>query len=129
MRLISYRHQGRAGVGVMANDEAFVALGTAAPDLPANLRLLIALPDWQARVRRAVEGKKPDLRLAEVKLDPVITDPNAIWALALNYQSHLDETGLTTSKDYPADLPAPCRKPGRRGRAHPVPAAVGRARL
>ena len=36
-----------------------------------------------------------------MKLDPVITDPNAIWALALNFQSHVDETGLTTSKEYP----------------------------
>ncbi|HUK58649.1 MAG TPA: fumarylacetoacetate hydrolase family protein [Stellaceae bacterium] len=101
MRLISYRHQGRPGVGVMANDEAFVALSAAAPDLPSNLRLIITLPDWQARVRRAIEGRKPDLRLADVKLDPVIIDPNAIWALALNFQTHIEETGLTTSKEYP----------------------------
>jgi 2-keto-4-pentenoate hydratase/2-oxohepta-3-ene-1,7-dioic acid hydratase in catechol pathway len=101
MRLISYRHQGRAGVGVMTDDNSFVALSKAAPDLPANLRLILALPDGLARARRAAAGKRGDMKLAEVTLDPVITDPNAIWALALNYQSHINETGLTTSPDYP----------------------------
>jgi 2-keto-4-pentenoate hydratase/2-oxohepta-3-ene-1,7-dioic acid hydratase in catechol pathway len=101
MRLISYRHDGNAGIGVMVDGEAFVALAKAAPNLPANLRLLIAMPDWQKRVAQAVEGKKPDLRLKDVHLDPLIIDPNAIWALALNYQSHVDETKLTTSPDYP----------------------------
>ena len=101
MRLISYRHQGRAGVGVMTDDTSFVALSKAAPDLPTNLRAILALPDGLARVRRAVAGKPADMKLAQVTLDPVIIDPNAIWALALNYQSHINETGLTTSPDYP----------------------------
>jgi 2-keto-4-pentenoate hydratase/2-oxohepta-3-ene-1,7-dioic acid hydratase in catechol pathway len=101
VRLISYRKDGKPGVGVMTGDEAFVALPQAAPDLPTNLRLILALPDWQARVRRAIEGKKADLRLDQVQLDPLVIDPNAIWALALNYQSHLDETGLKTSPHYP----------------------------
>ncbi|HXQ50504.1 MAG TPA: fumarylacetoacetate hydrolase family protein [Stellaceae bacterium] len=101
MRLISYRKDGKPGVGVMTSDDAFVALPLAAPDLPTNLRLILALPDWQVRVRRAVEGRKPDLRLDQVALDPLIIDPNAIWALALNFQSHINETGLTTSPDYP----------------------------
>ncbi len=101
MRLISYRYQGRPGVGVMTGAEAFVALSEAAPKLPTNLRLILALPDGLAEVARAVAGRKADLRLDQVTLDPVITDPNAIWALALNFQSHLDETKLTTSPDYP----------------------------
>jgi 2-keto-4-pentenoate hydratase/2-oxohepta-3-ene-1,7-dioic acid hydratase in catechol pathway len=101
MRLISYRHQGQAGIGVMSGEDAFISLATAAPHLPSSLRLILTLPDGLARVRHAVEGRKPDLRLDQVTLDPVIVDPNAIWALALNYQSHIDETGLTTSPHFP----------------------------
>jgi 2-keto-4-pentenoate hydratase/2-oxohepta-3-ene-1,7-dioic acid hydratase in catechol pathway len=101
MRLISYRQDGQRGVGIMADAESFIALDKAAPDLPTNLRLLIAMPDWRARVERAIAGRKPDMRLKDVHLDPVIIDPNAIWALALNYQTHLDETKLTTSPHYP----------------------------
>ncbi|MGH7087904.1 MAG: hypothetical protein ACREFQ_03300, partial [Stellaceae bacterium] len=101
MRLVSYRHDGEPGVGVMVDDEAFIALPEAAPNFPTNLRLILAIPDWQARVAEAIAGKAPGMRLSQVRLDPVIVDPNAIWALALNYQSHLDETRLTTSPHYP----------------------------
>ena len=52
-------------------------------------------------VAEATYGRDTDVNIDEVVLDPVIPDPNAIWALALNYQSHLDGTGLTTSSDYP----------------------------
>src|SRR5262245_43224614 len=54
-----------------------------------------------ARVRTATAGKSADLSLAEIEFEPVIREPHATWALALNYKLHIEETGLTTSPDYP----------------------------
>jgi len=101
MRLISYRKDGAPGVGVMVDDESFVALSGAAPDLPSSLREIIALEDGLARARAATEGKSADLSFADVSLESVIPEPQAIWALALNFKLHIEETGLTTSAEHP----------------------------
>jgi len=102
MRVISYRHDGRPGVGVMVDDTGFVALGKAAPALPATLREILEMEgDGLARVRDAVAGRPADLSLDAVELDPVIPQPHAIWALALNFRTHSEETGLSTSAEYP----------------------------
>lgn len=101
MRLISYRHQDKNGVGVMVDDEGFVALSLASPELPDTLRGILNLKDGLAMAQASVQGRQADLNLSEVTLLPVIPEPNAIWALALNYTKHLEETGLTTSPDYP----------------------------
>jgi len=101
MRLISYKHEGKAGVGVMVDDTGFVALSKAAPDLPDTLRGILEIKDGLERAGAAAGGKPADLHLDEVTMLPVIPHPNAIWALALNYKSHIKETGLTTSPDYP----------------------------
>ena len=39
--------------------------------------------------------------LNNVALDPVIPEPAAIWALALNFHTHVEETGLVTSENFP----------------------------
>lgn len=102
MRVISYRHDGRPGVGVMVDDQGFVELGKAAPGLPDTLRAILEMEgDGLARVRDATDGKPAGLALADVELDPVIPQPHAIWALALNFDMHLAETRLTTSADFP----------------------------
>ncbi|HZT50857.1 MAG TPA: fumarylacetoacetate hydrolase family protein [Stellaceae bacterium] len=101
MRLISYRHKGEPGIGVMVDDRSFVALPKAAPDLPRSLRALIAMDGGFAKAAAAAKGRAADLAFTDVTLDPVIPDPNAIWCLALNYKLHIEETGLTTSAKYP----------------------------
>ncbi len=102
MRLISYRHDGEPGVGIMVGDDGFVALRSAAPDLPPTLRgILERGDDGLAAARAAADGRAPDLTLADVELEPVIPESNAVWALALNFGSHLEETRLTTSESYP----------------------------
>ncbi len=85
----------------MVDETGFVALSTAAPDLPNSLRGILELEDGLERTRHAAEGKSPGLHVDDVSLDPVIPEPQAIWALALNFQTHIDETGLTTSPDHP----------------------------
>ena len=52
-------------------------------------------------MRKAVAGKSVDLSLNDIAFDPVIREPQATWALALNYKLHIEETGLTTSLEYP----------------------------
>ena len=109
MRLITYRTGGTAGtgsaegtrVGVMVDATGFVDLAKHAPELPTTIRGLLALgPDWQARVEKAVKGKSADNALDKVTLDPVIPNTQVVWALALNFQLHKDETGLERSQ-YP----------------------------
>ncbi len=100
MRLISYRTETDAGVGVMVDDTGFVALADAAPDLPGTLRGLLALEDGLARAAAAVAGKAATRAIADVTLDPVIPDPSAIWCAALNYSAHQEEVGRGRS-EYP----------------------------
>ncbi|HVA13170.1 MAG TPA: fumarylacetoacetate hydrolase family protein [Stellaceae bacterium] len=102
MRLISYRSGDRHGVGVMVDQSRFISLRRVLPDLSSSLReILEEGAGTLKRIAEAVQGNEGDLRLDQVQLDPVISDPHATWALALNFQMHIDETGLTTSPDHP----------------------------
>jgi 2-keto-4-pentenoate hydratase/2-oxohepta-3-ene-1,7-dioic acid hydratase in catechol pathway len=101
VKVVSYRHQGRPGVGVVTGADALVPLAKAAPELPSDLRQILQVDPTLARVRKAAAGKSADLSLNEIEFDPVIREPHATWALALNYKLHIEETGLTTSLDYP----------------------------
>jgi len=102
MRLISYRAGDHHGVGTMIDDNRFIALHRLLPDLPETLKGVLELGGGALkRIAEAMKGNEGDLRLDQVHLDPVIPNPHATWALALNFQGHIEETGLTTSPDYP----------------------------
>ncbi|MGH7035610.1 MAG: fumarylacetoacetate hydrolase family protein [Stellaceae bacterium] len=102
MRLISYRAGDLHGVGAMVDDERFVALHRLFPDLPPSLKEILEQGALSVkRIAEAITGNDGDLRLDQVHLDPVIPQPHATWALALNFPMHIEETGLTTSPDYP----------------------------
>jgi len=101
MRIISYSENGAPRIGVVTGADAFVPVAEAAPTLPTSLRALIALPDGLARLRDAVGGKAGTRRLGDANLLPVIPDPPVTWALALNFKTHIEETGLTTSREFP----------------------------
>ena len=96
MRVVSYRHQGKPGVGVVTGASGLIALAGAAPDLPHDLRKILEIDPTLAKVRAATNGKSADLLLDDIKFDPVIPEPHATWALALNYKLHIEETKLTT---------------------------------
>jgi 2-keto-4-pentenoate hydratase/2-oxohepta-3-ene-1,7-dioic acid hydratase in catechol pathway len=100
VRLISYRTDEGAGVGVMVDDTGFVALNEAAPDLPETLRGLLELEDGIARAAASTNAKSATHALDDVILDPVIPNPGAIWCAALNYAAHQEEVGRTRS-EYP----------------------------
>jgi 2-keto-4-pentenoate hydratase/2-oxohepta-3-ene-1,7-dioic acid hydratase in catechol pathway len=101
VKVVSYRYQGGPGVGVVAGADGLVTLSKAAPELPSDLRQILQIDPALARVRKTVVGKAADLSLSDIEFDPVIREPQATWALALNYKLHIKETGLTTSPEYP----------------------------
>ena len=68
MRVISYRQKGSPSVGVMTSDKDFVSLANAAPELPDNLRTILAVdPDLEA-VRAATEGKPADMSIDDIDI-------------------------------------------------------------
>src|SRR5258708_35419192 len=85
----------------MGEDAGLVGLVGAVPQLPPTLLGIMALGDGLEPVRRAVEGRAPNLSIADVTLRPFLDHPNALWALALNFKSHIAESGLTTSREFP----------------------------
>src|SRR5580700_29227 len=101
MRIISYLENRAARIGVVTGTDSFVPVTDAAPGLPTSLRALITLPDGLARLRDAVGGKAGTRSLDATHFLPLVPDPHVTWALALNFKRHIEETGLTTSKDFP----------------------------
>ena len=101
MRLFSYMSGGAAHVGVITGADSFIALDEAAPQLPHSLKAILEQPDGMARVRDAVGGKTAVRPLSEVEFLPIIVNPQVTWALALNFKTHIEETGLTTSREFP----------------------------
>lgn len=98
---MSFQHSGRRGIGVMTSDTAFIDLSKAAPNLPANMRSLISMGTaWRQRVEQAIKGKAADFSIDDIIFDPVVIEPHATWAVALNYKAHQEETGLKRS-EYP----------------------------
>lgn len=101
MRVVACEIDGRPCLGVMEGDDRFVAIPDVAPDLPRDLIALLELPDGLSRLRQAITGAAVSRPLADTKLRPLLDRPNAMWALALNFKTHIKETGLTTSIDFP----------------------------
>ena len=101
MKVLSYNNNGHHGVGVMVGDKEFVDLSKAVPDMPMDLRKIIEIDPSLESVRAAIDGRPADMSIDDIEFDPVIREPHATWALALNYKLHIEETGLTTSPDYP----------------------------
>lgn len=83
----------------MIDDESFVALPEAAPELPRSLRDILELgDDAMARAKAAAEGRSADHRLADVLVEPLIPEPPAIWCVGVNYAAHREETGRKPSE-------------------------------
>jgi 2-keto-4-pentenoate hydratase/2-oxohepta-3-ene-1,7-dioic acid hydratase in catechol pathway len=101
VKVASYHLAGRHGVGVVTAAKGLIALAKTAPDLPGDLRKILEIDPTLAKVRAATAGKSADLSFDDIAFDPVIREPHATWALALNYKLHIEETGLTTSQIYP----------------------------
>jgi 2-keto-4-pentenoate hydratase/2-oxohepta-3-ene-1,7-dioic acid hydratase in catechol pathway len=101
MRLFQFDDAGRAAIGAAVSDREFVNLSDPDAKLPRDLQTLLAMPKGLDAARSALGRNAARRPLSGVKFHPLIAKPNAIWALALNFKRHLEETGLTTSKTHP----------------------------
>ena len=101
MKIIAYAETGRTALGIVTSPTHFFAISDIAPDLPSSLISILEQEDGLTRLRRAAEGRQGDRALADVTLKPFLDRPNAMWALALNFKSHIAETGLQTSSEFP----------------------------
>jgi 2-keto-4-pentenoate hydratase/2-oxohepta-3-ene-1,7-dioic acid hydratase in catechol pathway len=101
MRIISYVAAGIPSLGVLTSDDSFVAVHELDASLPRTLDGLLQVPDGLDRLRSATKGAKGNHRLSEVDLALPLQQPHGFWALALNFKTHIQETGLTTSLEHP----------------------------
>lgn len=101
MRLFQYLHASGPHIGAVVDDGHYADLADADPALPTDLQTLLGLPDGLTRAAAAIDAAPSRSPLAGITFLPLIADPNAIWALALNFKGHMDETGLTTSTEHP----------------------------
>ncbi|MCJ8157068.1 fumarylacetoacetate hydrolase family protein [Sphingomonas sp. LaA6.9] len=101
MKIIAFADGAGEALGVMTGPEHFVALADVAPKLPTSLVAILEMPDGLLHVAAAVEGQVGKRELASVTLKPFLGRANALWALALNFKTHIEETGLTTSREHP----------------------------
>ena len=101
MKIIAYADGDATRLGVVTDADHFIAVADIAPELPERLIDMLALQDGLVRLCAAAEGRRGGRALAGVRFKPFLDRPNAIWALALNFRSHIKETGLQTSREHP----------------------------
>src|SRR5215831_11170970 len=93
MKLASFTHQGRTGIGVVT-DESIVDLAAAAPELPGEMVAFLGAGREALDVaRKAVAGKAGRIALSALKLEAPIARPPEFLAIGLNYADHVAETG------------------------------------
>jgi len=101
MKIIAYADGDAVSLGVVTSPTHFIAISDISLELPNNLIAILEQEDGLSRLRDAAAGREGNRALADVTLKPFLDRPNAIWALALNFKSHIEETGLQTSRDFP----------------------------
>jgi 2-keto-4-pentenoate hydratase/2-oxohepta-3-ene-1,7-dioic acid hydratase in catechol pathway len=101
MRLFAYQEAHGKALGAAADAQTFHPVAALVPELPASLDALLAVPDGLERIADALRGRPPGRAQSGVQLLPFLDRPNALWALALNFRTHIEETGLPTSRDFP----------------------------
>jgi 2-keto-4-pentenoate hydratase/2-oxohepta-3-ene-1,7-dioic acid hydratase in catechol pathway len=97
MKLISFSAKGRERVGVVVGD-GIVDLTSRLPSHPAGLRALLAAGEIKAA--GSSSGAAPDYSLADVKILPVVPNPDKVLCVGLNYKSHVAEVDRALP-DYP----------------------------
>jgi 2-keto-4-pentenoate hydratase/2-oxohepta-3-ene-1,7-dioic acid hydratase in catechol pathway len=93
MRLLSFERNGTATTGVRMGDEV-VDLSVAAPDLPRDIRSLLALgPEALPGVEKAAAGAGAEARypVEGLRYLTPIARPDKIIGLGKNYMKHVDE--------------------------------------
>ena len=93
MKLATFTHFGKTGIGVVVADE-IVELAEAAPDLPREMNAFLAAGrDALSAAASAVEHATARIPLDDVHLEAPISRPPKILAVGLNYADHVAESG------------------------------------
>jgi 2-keto-4-pentenoate hydratase/2-oxohepta-3-ene-1,7-dioic acid hydratase in catechol pathway len=90
VRWISFEKAGRASYGVVVGD-AIVDVGSRRPNERTLKDLLASGQLASAGIEAAKQ--KPDHELKDVKYLPVVTNPDKILCVGINYKAHQEETG------------------------------------
>src|ERR1700741_3994760 len=101
MRLFAYQADGERALGVSLDGATYHPVAELAPDLPRETEALLGTPDALTQLSALLAAAPAGASMAELKFLPFLERPNALWALALNFKTHIQETGLTTSLDHP----------------------------
>jgi 2-keto-4-pentenoate hydratase/2-oxohepta-3-ene-1,7-dioic acid hydratase in catechol pathway len=96
MKLVSFVSAGRPSYGLVI-DGGVVDLGRRFGDRWPTLRALLAAGNL-AEIERIALETRPDFRLEELELAPVIPDPDKIICIGLNYRDHVAESGRTVTE-------------------------------
>jgi 2-keto-4-pentenoate hydratase/2-oxohepta-3-ene-1,7-dioic acid hydratase in catechol pathway len=90
VRWISFEKSGRASYGIVVGD-GIVDVGATRPN-ERTLKDLLATGDL-AKAGTEAARRKPDHKLSDVRYLPVITNPDKILCVGINYKAHQEETG------------------------------------
>jgi 2-keto-4-pentenoate hydratase/2-oxohepta-3-ene-1,7-dioic acid hydratase in catechol pathway len=90
MKFVSFEVNGRASYGLLRGEEV-VDLGKRLGERAPTLKALIATGELQAEASRYATAAA-DLRLSELRLLPVVPQPNTIACVGHNYEEHRVET-------------------------------------
>lgn len=103
MRLVTFLHTDGPRLGVRLGD-VLIDLALAAPDLPREMKALLALGEEGLRQAEAAAANAPmaaQLRFGSVRLLPPVPDPDKIICVGLNYVDHAVEISPRHLPDYP----------------------------
>ncbi|MEK9660132.1 MAG: fumarylacetoacetate hydrolase family protein [Alphaproteobacteria bacterium] len=93
MKIVSYRHDGRTGYGVVAGDGIVDAGPRMGADFPSVRSVLAG--DALGRLAEVTAGQTPDVAPADIEYLPPVTDPDMIICVGMNYHSAFEEIGKT----------------------------------
>lgn len=99
MKLVTFEAGGKASYGALSGDR-ITDLGKTFGARFADIRAVLEAGAL-AELAKAASATGDTLALSDVKLLPVITNPQKIFCVGLNYKTHVAETKRTDS-DYPA---------------------------
>lgn len=95
MKLATFTSGGSTRIGVVEGDEV-TDLAAAAPDLPRDMRSLLALGGAGLDAAAKASAAAPHLPLDQVHLEAPVPNPGKFLAVGLNYADHIREINEVT---------------------------------
>ena len=97
MKLVSFSVNGRSSFGVV-KDDGVIELGRRFQDRKIDTLRKFLAANQLPTATRLLESEKADFKLVEIEFAPVITDPDKIICIGLNYHDHVAEVGRAVTE-------------------------------